>query len=113
MSEGLKQCPHCGCTDIIRTDTKDFCHHVAEIYITCPECGMRGPYKGVESSGDAWNALPRRLRWTKEKPTKNGWFFHRDVDEHGGSYTTVLYWDKNLTIDTGLWAGPIPEPEEE
>lgn len=66
------------------------------------------------------------MKWTKEKPTKPGWYWFRSETEYG-TCTTVLE-IRNVqgglvVVETiaiypleefreGEWAGPIPEPEE-
>ena len=68
-----------------------------------------------------WNSLPRKLRFSREKPTQDGkWYWYRDTEGEpaigflldgclsflGGEY---VYIDNT----PGEFAGPIPEPEEE
>ena len=65
------------------------------------------------------------LTWTKEEPTGPGWYWWRDgsgvepldylrivqlVDERG----QLMEQDENycFALIEGLWAGPIPPPEE-
>ena len=128
MQEGLKPCPFCddGADDLsIRGDSD-------ECYVQCDPCGTRGPYR-ARGIGDsqydkaiaAWNALSRRLRWTKEKPTTCDFYWYRS--EGGSIEIGIVYADVigNLCIHfageeephllelvDGEWAGPIPEPEE-
>jgi len=119
MSEITKQpCPFCGCptVDLLRSFTN------ATWSVRCDACHMFGPDSEDKNAAvERWNALPRRLRWTREKPTKNGWYWWRtggdcnlrgivsvcietDIMVLAGSY-------KYLSQTTGEWAGPIPEPE--
>ena len=69
------------------------------------------------------------MRWTKERPTKPGFYFFRDRIQTSGS-TSVLHalqWDPQKTecvlyvvgtayalaiLPSAEFAGPIPEPEE-
>lgn len=76
-----------------------------------------------------WPIMPqRRLRWTREKPTQEGWYWYRDkVTEPIMSLITTL--DHQLVMNAYRryqnafidrldgeydeeWAGPIPEPED-
>lgn len=123
MSEELKPCPACGSTSISLASTKPVC------YCVCSYCNMYGPEAmRQEEAIAAWNALPRRLRWTKEHPTKEGWYWYRDkVTEPIMSLITTLDHQlvmnayrryQNALIDRldgeydEEWAGPIPDPEE-
>lgn len=108
MPEKLKPCPACGTPgDTLEVyPVKDGFYQVG-----CWDCFMRGtrllsPDKAIK----AWNALPRRLRWTKEPPKDPGWYWIRD------------YGKRLHIVDVGCdmteyepqpyreWAGPIPEP---
>ena len=110
MPEKLKPCPACGTPgDTLEVyPVKDGFYQVG-----CRDCFMRGtrllsPDKAIK----AWNALPRRLRWSKEPPKEPGWYWVRD------------YGKRIHIVDVGCdmteyepqpyreWAGPIPEPEE-
>lgn len=110
MPEKLKPCPPCGTPgDTLEVyPVKDGFYQVG-----CWDCFMRGtrllsPDKAIK----VWNALPRRLRWTKEPPKEPGWYWIRD------------YGKRIHIVDVGCdmteyepqpyreWAGPIPEPEE-
>lgn len=110
MPEKLKPCPACGTPgDTLEVyPVKDGFYQVG-----CWDCFMRGtrllsPDKAIK----AWNALPRRLRWSKEPPKEPGWYWIRD------------YGKRIHIVDVGCdmteyepqpyreWAGPIPEPEE-
>lgn len=110
MPEKLKPCPACGTPgDTLEVyPVKDGFYQVG-----CWDCFMRGtrllsPDKAIK----AWNALPRRLRWTKEPPKEMGWYWIRD------------YGKRLHIVDVGCdmteyepqpyreWAGPIPEPKE-
>ena len=110
MPEKLKPCPACGTPG----DTLEVYPVKDGFYqVVCWDCFMRGtrllsPDKAIK----AWNALPRRLRWTKEPPKDPGWYWIRD------------YGKRIHIVDVGCdmteyepqpyreWAGPIPEPEE-
>ena len=115
--EELKPCPFCGCTavEIYPTLARGF------FAARCAACHMYGPHSENEDCAvERWNALPRRLRWTKEKPTKSGEYRFRnkrdgehftDVNVEDG---TVLIYGMEVIADLeeliGEWAGPIPEP---
>jgi len=75
-----------------------------------------------------WNALPRRLKWTKEKPTQDGFYWcrfrHPNVMQQliamvlvnaKGRYGITVGSSDAHDIDSydGEWAGPIPMPEED
>lgn len=118
MEKELKPCPYCASDTCECFPVKDDMFQVA-----CSECAMRGPrYPSREEAVFAWNALPRRLRWTKEKPTQNGWYWWRTGEDCNlrGIVSVCIETDimvlagsyKYLSQTTGEWAGPIPEPEE-
>lgn len=69
------------------------------------------------------------LVWTKDKPTKLGWYWFRFGTDGFAFVVRVAYWvlggDTLYVYDhygnrlplsdsywRGLWAGPIPEPKE-
>lgn len=110
MPEKLKPCPACGTPgDTLEVyPVKDGFYQVG-----CWDCFMRGTrLLSPDKARGAWNALPRRLRWTKEPPKEPGWYWVRD------------YGKRIHIVDVGCdmteyepqphreWAGPIPEPEE-
>lgn len=129
MPEKLKPCPPCGTPgDTLEVyPVKDGFYQVG-----CWDCFMRGtrllsPDKAIK----AWNALPRRLRWTKEPPKDPGWYWHEE--NHEGKHPAHVFRVVTSTKETGIyvrffgqpadvihkidhisgkWAGPIPEPEE-
>lgn len=130
MPEKLKPCPACGTPgDTLEVyPVKDGFYQVG-----CWDCFMRGtrllsPDKAIK----AWNALPRRLRWTNEPPKEPGWYWWRTdkwndaqivfVDRWifckthrlGFSAKFLKNWKKEHDVAAldGEWAGPIPEPEE-
>ena len=104
MPEKLKPCPACGArrnVDIIPGQ------------VVCWDCLCRGSSRHrTDDAVKQWNALPRRLRWTKEPPKEPGWYWVRD------------YGKRIHIVDVGCdmteyepqphreWAGPIPEPEQ-
>lgn len=128
-SEKLKPCPACGTPgDTLEVyPVKDGFYQVG-----CWDCFMRGtrllsPDKAIK----AWNALPRRLRWTKEPPKEMGWYWHEE--NHGSKHPAHVFRVVTSGGETGVyvrffgqpadvvhkidhisgkWAGPIPEPEE-
>lgn len=106
MSE-VKPCPYCGCqkVEVFPTFASGF------FAVRCYACHIYGPHSEKEDCAiERWNALPRRLRWTREKPTKEGWYWHHVPPAFG---TVIEYYDPEIagTETTGEWAGPIPEPE--
>lgn len=106
MEEELKPCPACGSISISLAYTKPVC------YCVCSYCNMYGPESmSQEEAKAAWNALPRRLKWTNEKPTQEGWYWHHIPPAFG---TVIEYYDPEISDSEtiGEWAGPIPEPEE-
>ena len=131
-------CPYCGNKEpeleiLPTTDCRQ--------RIMCRECITIGPliigkdfdFEAVRIQAiETWNALPCRLRWTKEKPTVPGIYWARINDKEPGIiYVDVLpegplagqmaCYIMGLTEDVLLedvnketeWAGPIPEPAEE
>lgn len=119
MSEELKPCPACGSISISLASTTPV------YYCVCSYCNMYGPESMRQEEAKAvWNALPRRLRWTKEKPTTCDFYWYRS--EGGSIEIGIVYADVigNLCIHfageeephllelvDGEWAGPIEMPE--
>ena len=105
MSEiTLEPCPHCHNKNI------DYWNE-DEGFFYCGKCGLFGPLSHDKIlAADRWNALPRRLRWTKERPTQEGWYWHHIPPAFG---SVIEYYDPEIAgpETTGEWAGPIPEPE--
>lgn len=115
ISEKLKPCPVCGHTNP---------QYEYGIHVICPSCGLSFP-TDEEHAAEVWNSLPRKLHWTKEKPTQEGWFWHRrdKRDEVVIIVEIVNILDKLSavfgktaypldTLPNGEWAGPIPLPME-
>lgn len=107
MTKELKPCPACN------EPSPEISNTGRDSYVRCPHCCMRGPEAGGPTwATEAWNAMPRRLRWSKEPPKEPGWYWIRD------------YGKRIHIVDVGCdmteyepqpyreWAGPIPEPEE-
>jgi len=122
MSEELKPCPIC------EGQYLNVCSHgetgKCEWHIECDHCGCACPTES-ETEAEAyaaWNALPRRLKWTREKPTKDGWYWWRTGGDCNlrGIVSVCIETDimvlagnyKYLSQTTGEWAGPIPVPED-
>lgn len=124
--QGLKPCPCCG-------ETKPLFFYeypTGAFTVCCGNCGMRGPATGYSKDGAirTWNALPRRLQWTREKLTRDGFYWcrfrHPNVMHHlvamvlinaKGRYGVTIGSSDAHDIDSyddGEWAGPIPEPED-
>lgn len=130
MSEELKPCPCCGGTKSLFF----YDYPTGAFTVCCANCGMRGPATGYSKDGAiaAWNALPRRLRWTKEKPTKTGFYWWCDKKFVDLTASLVGLTASIVAVDVenresiiigaekvvdftkvgGEWAGPIPEPED-
>ena len=107
----LKPCPACGTPgDTLEVyPVKDGFYQVG-----CWDCFMRGtrllsPDKAIK----AWNALPRRLRWTKEPPKDPGWYWVRDYGKRIHIVDVGCNMTKYEPQPHREWAGPIPEPEEQ
>ena len=125
MEEELKPCPFCGGRGEIRQERDKYISTFNEttrmtkiaqaLSVHCEKCEMQGPVSiGKDKAIAAWNALPRRVKWTREKPTQEGWYWHHQGLGFG---TVIEYIDLEIGIPGGvledeLWAGPIPEPEE-
>lgn len=110
MPEELKPCPACN------EPSPEISNTGRDYYVRCPHCCMRGPEAGGPTwAAEDWNAMPRRLRWTKETPTEPGWYWNRR-EGHPEEMTISWYSETRLgnlyTDGKDLWAGPIPEPEE-
>lgn len=117
----LKPCPHCGGTDLQIVETDMTCC----IRCCTKGCWLEGPTKEWKTSAiEAWNALPRPLRWTKESPTEPGEYWNRSKKYKTKSVVQVfeqfgkLYVfypgsevEEELSPDDE-WAGPIQEPVE-
>ena len=113
MSEELKPCPICGGLSVGYYYEDD-----NEVSVLCHACLFETHYHRTEkSAARKWNALPRRLRWTKEKPTEKGWYWLKEEGRHAvvkmtaGGMISEPYVRHVNDVD-GEWAGPIPEPEE-
>lgn len=60
----------------------------------------------------SWNRMPRVLRWTKEPPTKPGWYWVRFDKEEIRMLEIRRSELKTIQKFTEWeWAGPIPEPK--
>lgn len=124
-SPKLKPCPHCGGSDL-RVYWNDI---YEKHYVRCHTCHMQGPeIYGREAAAEAWNAIPRALTWTTEKPTVLGWYwwkgYERDSAQLIEVFTAMIGGYSGLCVQIprngmqpipsvgGFWAGPIPEPQE-
>lgn len=103
-------CPFCGNTQIDYWDETDGFYY-------CEKCGLCGPRAHDKIlAADRWNGLPRRLKWTREKPTQEGWYWLKEEGRHAvvkmtaGGMISEPYVRHVNEVD-GEWAGPIPEPE--
>jgi len=100
----------------------------------CLSCGAEGEHQSKHNEGCRLEALINRLSspppsplvpaplvWTKEKPTRAGWYWYRNMGERniGDVYMAVWGFVAHLSgsghpvavkgLD-GEWAGPIPPP---
>ena len=88
-------------------------------------CALSGPIRKTdEAAVAAWNALPRALTWTDNRPQVPGWYWFK------GEYGIRIAWIKHdsrkmnelyaviggvgnwMSTLHGQWAGPITEPQE-
>ena len=117
LLKGLKSCPHCGSTDVRICWTPQ--------RIVCFACDMQGPKeckagsyeKSAEIAKAMWNALPRQVKWTKRKPSEEGYYWYRPVDMITGEpygKETIIYHrkgsDREANMAYGEFAGPIAKP---
>lgn len=130
----LKPCPYCQSERVFINNSPEQKDGLRDYYAICYNCSMAGPEvsneegEGIaeEQAAAAWNALPRRLRWTNETPTEAGWYFSRvnsivNVVLLGGSAEELCVLDGGKLCPVGgfshgrtvEWAGPIPEPQEQ
>ena len=108
-----KSCPMCG--------SKKYRHFrqfsKTEWGYECGKCGLStGKYSSKEEAIIAWNYLPRKLKWTNERPTQEGWYWCREKNSMLDKYELigVIHWSKygggfNTSQE---FAGPIPLPIE-
>ena len=132
MTKELKPCPACGC---IAPRMKNLSPYKLSppVGVWCPDCLMEVcRWTDGDEAVRVWNALPRRLRWTKEPPKDPGWYWWRPdkwndaqivfVDRWifckthrlGFSAKFLKNWKEGHDVAAldGEWAGPIQEPEE-
>lgn len=112
----LKPCPMCGDTSIDYYYEDD-----SEVSVLCHHCRYETHvHRREKSAAREWNALPRRLKWTKEKPTQDGaYWYRRSAGEkllaHIDDEMVMLLdmpGQEHVSFFDGEWAGPIPEPQE-
>jgi len=112
----MSPCPHCGNTQIDYWDETDGFYY-------CEKCGLCGPRAHDKIlAADRWNGMPRHLKWTKEKPTKDGYYWYKDkitmqmiafVDASTEAVEFFVFPEETcLDALDGEWAGPIQEPME-
>ena len=108
MSDDLKPCPACGhYATVYNIDVPGM------VYVSCEDrdCSVCGPFgEDEEKAIEAWNALPRHLRWTKEPPTEPGWYWFRNLSKPKILHLNGVKNRKPHPADE--WAGPIQEPVE-
>lgn len=126
--EKLLPCPVCGAP--VKITGGDEWHNQHEFWICCEnkECGcVRVGDTEREECIRRWNDIPRALTWTKERPTKEGWYW---LKWPGGGvevvrlvgylgidftvfYTDAEHTDRLSVLDKRtVWAGPIPQPQD-
>lgn len=86
-------------------------------FVLCKNCYMRGPRKKTPKEAvEAWNALPRALRWTKEAPKKPGLYWWRSLIAKTLSPRLIELGAAQIEAATTTtdceWAGPVPRPLE-
>lgn len=116
----LKPCPACN-------GQAEMGYESACFYVYCTHCNTCGATEmdispdAKEQAAEAWNALPRRLQWTTETPTENGWYIFQErrnrrlccvIDGKVTGFAFGLCKVEDLR-GRGQWAGPIPEPQEQ
>ena len=114
--EELKPCPACGHTNLEIIECEE---NPPSSYVRCDYCGLQtGPTNEFSPNVvTEWNTLPRRLKWTREKPTQEGWYWLKEEGRHAvvkmtaGGMISEPYVRHVNEVD-GEWAGPIPEPEK-
>lgn len=120
MGNQIKPCPRCGSTDLVVYGKSS-----ENYYVRCHACDMQGPdIHGREEALEAWNAFPRALTWTKERPTEPGYYWLKahlvtivEVSLGIERYPIVRFTGSKDSIPLDLmryceWAGPIPAPKE-
>lgn len=111
--EKMLPCPFCGAdADYRHVNLHQGGEPLNAVF--CLECRMRGPRATDEGRAiHGWNALPRALRWTKEPPTKPGFYWVRFDKEEVRMLEFRRHELKTIQkITEWEWAGPIPEPKE-
>lgn len=118
--ENLLPCPVCGAP--VKITGGDEWHNQNEFWICCEnkkECGcVRVGDTKREECIRRWNNIPRALNWTKERPTKEGWYWLKwpggdvEVVRLTVFYTDAEHTDRLSVLDNRtVWAGPIPMPK--
>ena len=82
--------------------------------ICCRNCQFETKqFRSEKMAEHTWNTMPRNLKWTKEPPTKEGWYWHHVNPSFG---TVIEFFDPELSDgkfhEGDDWAGPIPMPVE-
>lgn len=107
-SNDLKPCPNpsCGNPNV----SVDICCDSS--YVSCPVCYLEGPIGDLEYAKEKWNALPRKIKMTKELPTEEGSYFWApeawcepvmgEID-YDGDFDNGLCTEKPETMG-GYWA---------
>jgi len=117
-SDPIKFCPQCS-------------HYADDHGVNgCGFCACRVPRENIEAPPDGAELVPA-LTYTRERPTKPGWYWLRRLGMEPGEETIVQVYAWNAPgqeklavsyggmvsteskiFDGAQWAGPIPEPEE-
>lgn len=121
----LKPCPYCGSTDL------RLCEGLGYGVVECRvnDCFTKGPMKDdIRQAVAAWNALPRSLHLTENRPEKPGYYWYewdhekqpvyvfRGAPLHGKTTLYAQFFGEGDVVHkvsemSGKWAGPIHEPE--
>ena len=116
MQEQLKVCPACGSAElgfgVSESDLENY--REAMIWVECSFCDTRGPAYpryvcGKEKAINAWNDMPRALKWQRTPPTKAGFYFYRNSFRCIQIVNVFAGMLPNCQRE-GEWAGPIPVP---
>jgi len=97
----LKPCPACGSTNVY------FGEHAINVF--CDNCSMSGPaHIDDDKAIELWNAMPRRLKYTDEKPTVPGRYWYKDNIIGSEVIVHVVYKGVN-NILTAMYVGNVSE----
>lgn len=99
-----KECPLCGYLPFFgRLPT-------GEYIVKCHKCCGQIQDSTLGAAIHKWNALPRDLQWTTERPTREGWYWGRESPE---VEPQIIYHCEPTEYRILMeFAGPIPLPKE-